>query len=168
MKGDAKGKPPQPQPQHHDYQDPQAQHAAPPPIDDQMLRNYLADSLPPEDLARVEKALRDSADLRARLEDVRSNREDFQLHTLGSIWHRTRLTCPSRQQLGSYLLDALDPELAAYIKFHIDVVECPYCQANFADLKRRQSGPPSATTTGRRDRIFKVVQDLLGEDRRGS
>lgn len=114
MKGDAKGKPPQPQ--HHDDQDPRAQHAAPPPIDDQMLRNYLADSLPPEDLARVEKALRDSADLRARLEDVRSNREDFQLHTLGSIWHRTRLTCPSRQQLGSYLLDALDPELAAYIK----------------------------------------------------
>ena len=111
---------------------------------------------------------RPSADLRARLEDVRSNREDFQLHTLGSIWHRTRLTCPSRQQLGSYLLDALDPELAAYIKFHIDVVECPYCQANFADLKRRQSGPPSATTTGRRDRIFKVVQDLLSEDRRGS
>ena len=63
MKGDAKGKPPQPQ--HHDYQDPRAQHTAPPPIDDQMLRNYLADSLPPEDLARVEKALRDSADLRA-------------------------------------------------------------------------------------------------------
>jgi len=166
MKGDAKGKPPQPQ--HHDYQDPRGRHAAPPPIDDQVLRNYLADSLPPEDLARVEKALRDSADLRARLEDVRGNREDFQLHTLGSIWHRTRLTCPSRQQLGSYLLDALDPELAAYIKFHIDVVECPYCQANFADLERRQSGPPSETTTGRRDRIFKVVQDLLGEDRRGS
>ena len=166
MKGDAKGK--QQQPQYHDHHDPRAQHPVPPPIDDQMLRNYLADSLPPEDLARVEKALRDSADLRARLEDVRSNREDFQLHTLGSIWHRTRLTCPSRQQLGSYLLDALDPELAAYIKFHIDVVECPYCQANFADLERRQSGPPSATTTGRRDRIFKVVQDLLGEDRRGS
>ena len=165
MKGDAKGKPPQPQ--HHDDRT-RGQHAAPPPIDDQMLRNYLADSLPPEDLARVEKALRDSAELRARLEDVRSNREDFQLHTLGSIWRRTRLTCPSRQQLGSYLLDALDPELAAYIKFHIDVVECPYCQANFADLERRQSGPPSATTTGRRDRIFKVVQDLLGEDRRGS
>ena len=133
-----------------------------------MLRNYLADALPPEDLARVEKALRDSAELRARLEDVRNNREDFQLHTLGAIWHRSRLTCPSRQQLGSYLLDALDPELAAYIKFHIEVVECPYCQANLADLERRQAGPPSERTTGRRDRIFKVVQDLLGEDRRGS
>ena len=164
MKGDVRGKTPQSQ---HDHHDPQAQHGALP-IDDQMLRNYLADSLPPEDLARVEKALRDSADLRARLENVRTNREDFQLHTLGGIWRRTRLTCPSRQQLGSYLLDALDPALADYIKFHIDVVECPYCQANFADLERRQAGPPSPTTTGRRDRILKVVQDLLGEDRRGT
>jgi hypothetical protein len=165
MKGDVKGKPRQ---EHPDHQDPRALRPVPPSIDDQMLRHYLADSLRPEDLARVEKALRDSAQLRARLEDVRSNREDFQIHTLGSIWHRTRLTCPSRQQLGSYLLDALDPELAAYIKFHIDVVECPYCQANFADLERRQSGPPSETTTGRRDRILKVVQDLLGEDRKGN
>src|SRR6516165_8613 len=98
------------------------------PIDDAMLRNYLVDALPPEDLARVEKALRDSAQLRARLEDVRNNREDLQLHTLGAIWHRCRLTCPSRQQLGSYLLDALAPELAGYIKFHIDVVECVYCR----------------------------------------
>ena len=139
-----------------------------PPIDEQMLRSYLADQPASRRSGAVEKALRDSADLRARLEDVRSNREDIQLHTLGSIWRRTRLTCPSRQQLGSYLLDALDPELASYIKFHIDVVECPYCQANFADLERRQAGPPSERTTGRRDRIFKVVQDLLGEDRKGS
>ncbi len=166
MKGDAREK--SPHSQQNDHHDLRGQHPTPSPIDDQMLRNYLADRLPPEDLARVEKALRDSADLRARLEDVRNNREDFQLHTLGSIWRRTRLTCPSRQQLGSYLLDALDPELASYIKFHLEVVECPYCQANFADLERRQAGPPSERTTGRRDRILKVVQDLLGEDRKGS
>ena len=35
------------------------------PIDDETLRAYLADALPAEDLARVEKALRDSAELRA-------------------------------------------------------------------------------------------------------
>ena len=110
------------------------------PIDDAMLRNYLADTLPPEELARVEKALRDSAQLRARLEDVRNNREDVQLHTLGAIWHRSRLTCPSRQQLGSYLLDALDPELASYFKFHLEVVECPFCQANLADLEAQSQG----------------------------
>src|SRR5262245_45071610 len=71
------------------------------PIDDAMLRDYLADVLAPEVSARVEKALRDSAELRARLEDVRHDRTDGQLHTLGAIWHRARLTCPSRQQLGS-------------------------------------------------------------------
>src|SRR5262245_39478128 len=40
---------------------------APAPIDDSLLRDYLADALSPEASARVEKALRDSAELRARL-----------------------------------------------------------------------------------------------------
>ena len=136
MKGDADGQSRQPIPTTiEDATGPSRRPSAAAPIDDAMLRNYLADALPAEDSARVEKALRDSAQLRARLEDVRNNREDVQLHTLGAIWHRARLTCPSRQQLGSYLLDALDPELAAYFKFHLEVVECPFCQANLADLE---------------------------------
>src|SRR5271165_1235983 len=122
--------------------------------------------LSPDDLARVEKALRDSATLRARLEDVRNNRDDFQLHSLGAIWLRSRLTCPGRQHLGSYLLDALEPELASYIKFHIEVVECPYCQANLVDLERQQSGHPTASTD-REKRILNATRDLLGEEGRG-
>jgi len=136
-----------------------------PAIDDEILRSYLADSLPPEDLARVEKALRDSAELRARLEDVRNNRGDAGLHTLGAIWRRARLTCPTRQQLGSYLLDALDPELAAYLTFHLDVVECPFCQANLADLKAK-SAQPSAATQSRHARILRSSQHLLGDEGR--
>jgi hypothetical protein len=135
------------------------------PIDDAALRNYLADALPPEQSARVEKALRDSAQLRARLEDVRNNREDSQLHTLGAIWHRCRLTCPSRQQLGSYLLDALDPALAGYIRFHIDVVECPYCQANLIDLETQSKGSSAPQVSkSRQHRILKSSQHLLRED----
>lgn len=134
-------------------------------IDDETLRSYLADTLPAEDLARVEKALRDSAELRARLEDVRQNRGDPGLHTLGAIWRRGRLTCPTRQQLGSYLLDAVDPELAAYVTFHLDVVECPFCQANLADLKARSS-QPSAVIKSRHNRILRSSQHLLGDDGR--
>src|SRR3954470_12295069 len=134
-------------------------------IDDETLRSYLADSLPPEDLARVEKALRDSAELRARLEDVRQNRSDAGLHTLGAIWRRARLTCPTRQQLGSALLDALDPELASYIRFHIDVVGCPFCQANLADLKAKTAQPNNATQH-RRNRILKSSQHLLDNEGR--
>ncbi len=140
---------------------------APAPIDDAMLREYLADALSPENSARVEKALRDSAELRARLEDVRENRADSQLHTLGAIWHRARLTCPSRQQLGSYLLDALDPDLAAYLEFHVDVVECPFCRANLDDLRAQSEATTAAKASkSRQHRILQSSQHLLGEDKR--
>jgi hypothetical protein len=134
-------------------------------IDDDALRSYMAETLPAEDMARVEKALRDSAELRARLEDVRVDRNDPTLHTLGAIWRRKRMTCLNRQQLGSYLLDALDPELASYITFHLDVIECLYCRANLADLKTKTM-QPSAATQGRRNRILRSSQHLLGEDGR--
>ena len=137
----------------------------PPLIDDETLRSYLADALPAGDLARVEKALRDSSELRDRLEDVRQNRGDGQIHTLGAIWRRARLTCPTRPQLGTYLLDALDPELGEYIKFHIEVVECAYCQANLADLKAKAS-QPSAVVASRHNRILKHSQHLLGDEGR--
>ena len=139
--------------------------AAPAPIDDSRLRDYLADALTPEDSARVEKALRDSAELRARLEEVRHDRADGQLHSLGAIWHRARLTCPSRQQLGSYLLDALDPELASYLQFHLEVVVCPFCQANLADLKAK-AAQPSGASKSRHHRILRSSQHLLGEEGR--
>lgn len=138
--------------------------APPAPIDDELLRRYLADALPPEDLARVEKALRDSAQLKERLEEVRNDREDFQLHSLGAIWKRSRLTCPTRQQLGSLLLDALDEGLADYIRFHIDVVECPYCQANLIDLEHRQAGHPASSAKVREKRILEAIKKTLGED----
>jgi hypothetical protein len=162
-KGDRPGRPSAPEPRGV-----RAAHE-PTPIDDGVLRNYLADTLPPEELARVEKALRDSAQLRARLEEVRNNRDDFQLHTLGAIWKRSRLTCPTRQQLGSMLLDALDPELAAYFKFHIEVVECPFCQANLADLEAQsQTHSAQQASKTRHQRILKVSRHLLGEDGRGT
>ncbi len=135
----------------------------PTPIDEATLRDYLADRLPPEESARVEKALRDSAALRARLEDVRDGREDLQLHSLGAIWRRARLTCPSRQQLGSYLLDALDPESADYYRFHLEVVECPFCLANLADLQA-QGASAAAAGRDRRRRILDSSAHLLGDE----
>jgi hypothetical protein len=139
----------------------------PAPIDEAILRDYLSDALSPEESARVEKALRDSAELRGRLEDVRHDRQDSQLHTLGAIWHRARLTCPGRQQLGSFLLDALDPDLAGYIQFHIEVVECPFCHANLEDLKAQSQAPTAAKASkSRQHRILQSSQHLLGEEKR--
>jgi len=130
----------------------------PGPIDVETLKAYLAESLAPEAMVRVEKALRDSSELRAQLEDVRQNRGDFGLHSLGAIWSRSRLTCATRQQLGSYLLDALDPEHAEYLKFHIEVVACPFCSANLDDLQRKAE----ATATTARSRHKKIYDSSRG------
>jgi hypothetical protein len=65
------------------------------------------------------------------------------------------------------LLDALDPELASYLTFHLEVVECPFCQANLADLKAQSqtvsSGQASSKT--RQRRFLQSSQHLLGEDK---
>jgi hypothetical protein len=129
-------------------------------FDVETLRAYLAESLPPEELARVEKALRESSELRSQLEDVRQNRGDAGIHTLGAMWRRGRLTCPDRQQLGSFLLDALDPELAQYITFHLEVIDCPFCQANLADLKGKASQAVHSNQK-RQQRIYHSSRHLL-------
>lgn len=134
----------------------------PSPIDDDALKRYLGESLPATEMARVEKALRESAELRQRLEDVRTGRQDPMLHTLGAIWKRGRLSCPTRQQLGSFLLDALDDDLADYISFHIREAGCPYCLANLTDLKARADQPQSIQT--RRQRYFHSSRHLLSGD----
>ncbi len=138
-------------------------------VDDETLRDYLAERLAGDAMAKVEKALRESASLRARLEDIRHDRDDFQLHTLGAIWRRARLTCPTREQLGGYLLDAIDPDLASYIQFHLEVVECPFCRANLADLQA-QAEPESAgrPPETRQHRILASSRHLLsGEGETG-
>ena len=108
-----------------------------PDVTRQMFRDYLHDALPEAEMAAVEKALRESPDLRAVLEAVRGE-DDRGEHTVGAIWRRERVSCPARDQLGGYLLGAGDPDLLDYIKFHIETIGCPYCQANLDDLKRLQ------------------------------
>lgn len=130
------------------------------PIDSEVLRAYLSETLAPEMMATVEKALRDSSELRAQLEDVRLNRGDAGLHSLGAIWSRSRLTCATRQQLGSYLLDALDPDHADYLKFHIEVIGCPYCEANLADLQRKAEQTAPAARS-RHKKIYDSSRGLL-------
>jgi hypothetical protein len=108
-----------------------------PDITRQMLRDYLHDALPEAEMAAVEKALREASDLRKLLDSVREE-EDRGDHTVGAIWRRERISCPTRDQLGGYLLGAGDPDLLDYVEFHLNVIGCPYCQANLDDLKRLQ------------------------------
>ena len=99
-------------------------------------------------MARIEKAARDDPALARQLASVHARRSAG-VHSLGEIWRQHRLSCPTREQLGSFLLGALPEALARYIAFHVEVAGCRYCQANLADLQRQQGrarsgrpGPP--------------------------
>ncbi|HXD87080.1 MAG TPA: hypothetical protein VN641_11335 [Urbifossiella sp.] len=105
----------------------------------QMLRDYLHDALLEPEMAAVEKALRGNKELHAQLNAIRDE-EDRGEHSVGAIWRRERVSCPSRDQLGGFLLGAGDPELLDYVQFHLDTIGCPYCRANLDDLKKLQAG----------------------------
>jgi len=103
----------------------------------EILRAYVSDALPDAELLAVERSLRESAELRNLLKDV-IEQEDRGEHTAGAIWRRERVSCPSRDQLGGYLLEAVDTEQLEYIRFHIEEIGCPYCQANLDDLRSKK------------------------------
>ena len=67
------------------------------------LESYLDEALPPEQMARIEKAAREDCGLAGQLASIQARR-DAGVHSLGDIWRRHRLSCPTREQLGSLLL----------------------------------------------------------------
>jgi hypothetical protein len=125
------------------------------------LEAYLDEALPMEAMARIERALRDDGKLGEQLRAI-NGRRDAGMHSFGEIWRRHRLTCPSREQLGSYLLRALNEEVANYIRFHLEVSGCRACAANFDDLKNRQTDEPAAVDNRRK----KYFQSSAGHLRR--
>ena len=128
-------------------------------INRETLACYLDDTLDETEIARIEQALRNSEPLRQQLKHLIQERDRGE-HSVGAIWRRQRLSCPTREQLGSYLLDVLDEELLAYVRFHLETVGCPYCVANLADLKALQQEPADRARQ-RRQRIFESSAGYL-------
>jgi hypothetical protein len=113
------------------------------------LEAYLDEALPPEEMVRIEHLLRANPDYVHQLTTINSRR-DAGVHSLGEIWRRHRLSCPSREQLGSYLLGVLPDEVAEYVTFHVNEVGCRLCKANLTDLETRQAEAPDAIEDRRR------------------
>src|SRR3954449_10058189 len=102
------------------------------------LEAFLDEALPTERMAAIEEALRHSEGLQKQVASV-NGRRDAGVHSLGEIWRRHRLSCPTREQLGSYLLGVLPRGLQGYLKFHLETIKCRYCAASVEDLKTQLS-----------------------------
>lgn len=123
------------------------------------LEAYLEEALPPEEMAAIEQELRSRPEILQRLSAI-NGRRDAGVHSVGEIWRRQRLSCPSREQLGSYLLGALDEEHSAYITFHIQKVGCRVCASNLEDLRRQQEERHDVVQT-RRTKYFQSTAGHL-------
>ena len=130
-----------------------------PEISRELLQGYLDDALGEEETAQVEKALRDSEALRRLLRLIMQERDRGE-HSLLAIWRRERITCPSREQLGTYLLQALDEGQQDDLTFHLKTIACPYCLANLADLQALQQ-EPAPKKRERQRRIFESSAGYL-------
>jgi len=124
------------------------------------LEAFLDESLPVERMAAIEDALRHSDELQRRLTAI-NGRRDAGVHSLGEIWRRHRLSCPSREQLGSFVLGVLPRELADYTKFHLETIGCRYCSASIADLKAQQLAAESDIAERRRQKYFQSSAGYL-------
>ena len=134
-----------------------------PEITREHLHAYLDDALSEAETARVEQSLRESEPLRRLLRQVMQERDRGE-HSLGAIWRRERLTCPTREQLGSVLLEVLDEGEQEYVDFHLHTVGCPYCLANLADLQALQK-EPAPKAKERRRRFFQSSAGYLQTSR---
>jgi hypothetical protein len=123
------------------------------------LEGYLDEALAPDEMAELEEQLRHDPDLVKQLAAINSRR-DAGVHTLGEIWRRHRISCPNREDLGSYLLGILEPDYGAFVKFHIETVRCRLCTANLIDMRLQQeeTAPTAAT---RRHRFFQSSAGYL-------
>jgi hypothetical protein len=126
---------------------------------DSDLDAFLDEALPPDRMAALEAALRDDEPLRTRLAAA-VGRRDAGVHSLAGVWRRHRLTCPSREQLGSHLLGVLDPEQDDYVRFHVETVNCRFCQASLADLREQHAADQTAAQR-RRTKYFQSSAGYL-------
>jgi hypothetical protein len=128
-------------------------------ISRELLDAYLDDALSDTETAHVETALRQSDLLRKQLRNVLQERDRGE-HSIGAIWRRQRMTCPTREQLGSFLLNVLDDDLHDYLDFHLHTIGCSFCLANYADLEARHK-EPAPQAQKRRRRYFESSANYL-------
>jgi hypothetical protein len=125
----------------------------------ELLAGYLDDALSETDIAQIEQELRSSEPLRQQLKTIIQERDRGE-HSVGAIWRRHRLSCPPREQLGSFLLGVLDDDVQDYVKFHLQTIGCAFCLANLADLQMQQQDADGQVKK-RRKRYYQSSAGLL-------
>ncbi len=104
---------------------------------------------------------------RAMLSSLREESEGLTI-SVGDLWVKERISCPHRDILLSYVNEALTPAEMDFITFHLNVVECPYCQADTTELADLLSQESARNLEDSVDRSLRRSAAVLSENRRSN
>ena len=102
------------------------------------IHAYIDGALSPEEADAFTSMAYGDSELRGKIRTVQTE-FDYHNHTVGSLWRRNQLTCPSDQEIVDYQRGALaiiNPEIADYVQFHLTSIRCIYCISTAAELKQ--------------------------------
>lgn len=130
------------------------------PADEELLA-YADELLPVEEAVAIEMQLRKQPALRDRLDQLLTSRDQGNL-SAGDIWRAHRLSCPTRTELGLYLVEANPSDLQDYIHFHVQTIGCVFCQAQLEEMRTTtQATADHSAEQRRRDSLFASSAGLL-------
>lgn len=129
-------------------------------LTDAELEAFLDEALPADVMKRIEQTLRGDPWLLKKLTLISAGR-DSGTHSLAGLWRANRLSCPTRDELGSYLLGVLEGEQADFVSFHVQTSGCRFCLANLDDMRLQQKEAITVTDS-RRQKYFQSSAGRLG------
>ena len=81
--------------------------------------------------------------------------------TVATVWREQRVSCPHPDILQSYEAGALGDGASAFIRFHLQESECPYCNAVLEDFHAQQEDAEQPELEDMKDRLMRSTVAAL-------
>ena len=86
---------------------------------------------------------------------------------LSELWFREHVSCPHGSVLGDYRDSKLSAEAADYVRFHVEELACPFCQARLEQSALEDTEEGRASIHSSRQRVGEATSALLDSLKRG-
>ena len=83
--------------------------------------------------------------------------------TVSTVWRDERVSCPHPDVLRAYATKSLDEGAMAFLDFHLNECQCPYCNAVLEDMKAHEEEASAPKLTDLRDRLMRSTAAALRE-----
>ena len=81
--------------------------------------------------------------------------------TVATVWREQRVSCPHQDILRSYEAGSLGDGASAFIRFHLQESQCPYCNAVLEDFHAQQQDAEQPDLEGMKDRLMRSTVAAL-------